>query len=334
MRCFVFKACAAAALLLSLSSTAAADADLALLKTAVSGPFALPGATINYFISIRNLSATAASGVVFTDSLPGNGMLSSFTPPPTVPGGETWSCTTPAIGATGTITCSAPSLSAGLSTVASLSVKLGPEAVDGTTIVNTATIAAESTDPDPTNNMATATVTVRIVKADLAVTNTASPAVVQPGADLTFTVTFLNSGPDTIPVTVFAPFLVPLPAGTTFRSATTTGTMLAACSFPSPGAATGDVSCTGFIGAGQFVTLQIVVRPDAGLPQGSRISATATAPPGVAGQWTDTNLSNNAATASAFFGSLPVVPALSPRAGLALSILLALAGLQALRQAR
>jgi uncharacterized repeat protein (TIGR01451 family) len=104
-------------------------------------------------------------------------------------------------------------------------------------------------DVDPTNNTASATVNVRQV-ADVAVALAVQPDPVQVGAELTFTATVINGGPNITDATL----IDPLPAGLAFDSTTA-----------SQGAVTmtsGAVQAQlGLLAPGASSTVRIVVRP-------------------------------------------------------------------------
>jgi uncharacterized repeat protein (TIGR01451 family) len=91
----------------SFTTPGAPQADVFVAK---SGPAnALPDTGVPFVIVVSNSGPAEAQSVIFTDTLPGNMTFVSLSPP----GG--WSCTTPAVGAGGTVSCSNPSLGAGAS---------------------------------------------------------------------------------------------------------------------------------------------------------------------------------------------------------------------------
>ena len=71
-----------------------------------------------------------------------------------------WTCTTPAVGATGPVTCTGPSLAASASAVLTLTVTVKPCVGDGTTISHTSTVSSSTTDPTMGNNTGMASTTV------------------------------------------------------------------------------------------------------------------------------------------------------------------------------
>jgi len=126
--------------------------------------------------------------------------------------------------------------------------------------------------------------------ADLGVTQTAAPAAVTTGSDLTFNITVTNDGPARATgVTVSDS----LPAGTSFVSAAAPSGWDAATPNVGDG---GPVYFTkSSLAAGESASFTLVVRADCGVPTGTNISNTVT----VAGTRPDANNLNNSSTASA-----------------------------------
>lgn len=133
-----------------------ADADCPLTDLAVSKT--APGtlriqiggeANLTYTIGVTNAGPGVASGVVITDSLPsGTTFVSAST--------SQGSCSTPAVGAGGTVQCSVGPLSKGASTVLKVVVKVRQSLLTLKTITNRATVGANTPDPNSANNAATA----------------------------------------------------------------------------------------------------------------------------------------------------------------------------------
>lgn len=139
-------------------------ADLGVTKSAV--PTAAAGTNLTYTITVTNAGPGAASirtpvhatdvgalasGVSLTDVLPPQTTFVSLTQNT----GPSFGCTTPAVGANGTVTCLIASLATGASASFSLVVAIAPSASG--TVSNTATVATQNTsDPNPANDTATA----------------------------------------------------------------------------------------------------------------------------------------------------------------------------------
>ncbi|HSY47293.1 MAG TPA: DUF11 domain-containing protein [Thermoanaerobaculia bacterium] len=135
------------------SSQSAVLFDLGITKT-LAPSLTLPGTPLQYTIVVSNAGPSDAPGVTMTDVLPPPLRFSSLSSP----GG--WSCTTPSVGANGTITCSMASMIASGVATFTLNVVIDPAATPGTPINNTATVAGSAPDSNNANNIATAPATV------------------------------------------------------------------------------------------------------------------------------------------------------------------------------
>ncbi|HVB87211.1 MAG TPA: hypothetical protein VNK23_11170, partial [Candidatus Dormibacteraeota bacterium] len=130
--------------------------DLSMTQTEAPNPVAT-GANITYTETVSNLSAVTASGATLTQSTPANTVFASATAP------AGWTCgTTPAVGATGSIVCTATGSLAASSTSGNFAIVVTVMAAApvGSTITNTATVTETGTDPNPGNNTTTTTTTV------------------------------------------------------------------------------------------------------------------------------------------------------------------------------
>ncbi|HQP93674.1 MAG TPA: hypothetical protein PK570_06925, partial [Thermoanaerobaculia bacterium] len=191
-----------------------------------------------------------------SDTLPAGTTFVSLS----APGG--WSCTTPAPGAGGTVSCEIAAFGVGSATF-TLVGRVAPDLATGTAIVNTATLAATtSTDPNPDNDSATATVTARS-EADFQLTKTAAPEPVTAGGTLTYTLTVVNPGPSLL---LAATLTDPLPAGVTLQTV----------SAPPGWTCTGAVTCTHPAVPVGTHPISIVVLVDPALPGGSVLVNAAT----------------------------------------------------------
>ena len=194
-----------------------------------------------------------------------------------------WNCSNP--GAAGPIICIyAPALASGATTSAdpivfTLSVNAGT--AYGTTILNSATITSQTTDPVPSNNTSVTTVLVEsATQADLALSMTAAPTPVFLSSTLTYTIQVQNLGQANAAT---VQVVDTIPATTTFVSAsgpagwTCTGTTTVTCSL------------TGTMAQGASATIKIAVTSPA---TAGPISNTAT----VSSSTADPVASNNSAT--------------------------------------
>ncbi|HXX14722.1 MAG TPA: S24 family peptidase, partial [Candidatus Eremiobacteraceae bacterium] len=158
------------------------EADLAVTNTA-SAPTVLAGSNVTMTAVASNLGPAAASGVVFTETIPTNTTLgAAFTPP------SGWSCNAIPVGGTGTFTCSINSFAANANSTFTIVLNVNSATTSGTVISDTANIASPTPDPNYGNNQATATTVVATAgQADLAVSASGTPNPVTPGNDITYT---------------------------------------------------------------------------------------------------------------------------------------------------
>lgn len=126
-------------------------ADLRITKTDLPDPV-VAGADLTYTIGVTNAGPGAAQSVQLSDTLPANTTFVSFTTP------TGWTASTPAVGATGTVSASRAMLAADAGPQSfTLVVRIATTA--GASLSNTATVMA-SNDPTPTNNSVTTTTQV------------------------------------------------------------------------------------------------------------------------------------------------------------------------------
>ncbi|HKT87000.1 MAG TPA: hypothetical protein VJQ59_01095, partial [Candidatus Sulfotelmatobacter sp.] len=184
----------------------ATQADLA-LTTAASPSTVLAGNDITYTQTVRNNGPAAATGVTFTEATPTNTTYQSVSAP------VGWTCTTPAVGATGTVTCTNPSLNAGSAANISVVVNV-PATVTAASITAASSVSATTSDPNSSNNSTSVTTPVSTY-CDLTVTNSGAPSPIAAGATITYTQTVTNNGPSNC---ASATLTEATPANTTFVS--------------------------------------------------------------------------------------------------------------------
>src|SRR5262249_5222290 len=156
-----------------------AFADMQMTKTASSG-FQV-GQNRTYHLSVKNngpLSATRP--VTVSDTLPAGLTYVSGT-------GTGWSCS--AVGSVVSCTSAGPVTSGTTMAAITLTVSVAAGAVPSVT--NTASVASTTFDPNPANNSSSITKSVMNLVLSKAVNPTGTQL---PGTDLTYTVTFTNSG--------------------------------------------------------------------------------------------------------------------------------------------
>jgi hypothetical protein len=239
-----------------------ATAGLTVTKLEDNDPTAAGGQLI-YTIQVTNGGPDEATGVEWSDTLPADTtFLALFEP-----GG--WTCTTPAVGDPGTVSCSIAALAANEPAGFSITVAVDAGLADGTVLTNTVEVTASSGDGDPSDNTATATTTVATL-ADYSLNKTESADPVLVGANLTYTLTVLNSGPSPIATVSLSD---PLPAGTTFLSLVSPAGW--SCVTPDVGA-NGTVTCTIATLGVTSAMFSLTVQVDGSLPGGTVLTNIAT----------------------------------------------------------
>lgn len=144
------------------------------------------GGELKYTITVTNNGPPLATGVTLTDTLPSEVLFGSLF-------ASQGSCT-----GTTAITCNLGNLDNGAKATVTISVT----ATAAGTINNTAHVTSEVSDPNDTNNSATASTIVTgppppTKSVDLVVAATSNPNPATVGSPLTYTVTVTNKGPDT-----------------------------------------------------------------------------------------------------------------------------------------
>ncbi|MEA2414937.1 MAG: hypothetical protein QOI58_1594 [Thermoanaerobaculia bacterium] len=286
----------------SVVTTGTGSADVSIVKTAAAA--AVAGTNLTYNINVTNNGPSDASSVTMSDTLPANTTFVSESQLT----GPAFTCTNPAPGGTGTVSCSIATLTAGTSATFSIVVQIAAAAPVGPSS-NTATVTTATTDPNPANNSSTAVTAIALATADLSITKTPAPGPYGTGLPLTYTIVVTNGGPNTAAsVTVTDT----LPAGTTLQSSTPAG----ACT------GTTVVTCnagTLVNGATATFTLTILLPATPGpITNTAVVSAAATNP--------DPNPGNNTATSTITVIPAGNIPMISPLSLLLLCIALAIAG--------
>ena len=214
------------------------------------------------------------------------------------------------------------SLAAGGTATLTVTATVDPNATG--TLVNTASVAAPPgvTDSNPANNSSTDSDTLG-ASADLSVVKTGT-ATVMPGGAVTYTIVVTNAGPSNVTGLTLTDSV---PAALTNVQWTCTAQGTATC-----GAAAGSgnsIVLTGSsLNAGPGNSLTVTVTATAGSAGSFQNTATVAGPPGV----TDPNPGNDSSSTTTVVGALAAaIPTLSPRALVALAVLLAAIALRQLR---
>jgi uncharacterized repeat protein (TIGR01451 family) len=223
-------------------SVTVSGADLAMTQLA-SATAAAPGATITYTETVTNNGPSASATPVLYQQTPPNTTFSSIAAP------SGWTCTSPAVGATGKVICTdgsslnSGSTATGFSFVVTINPGPTPAApASGTTILNSADVTSATTDPVASNNSTTTSVLVETSgDSDLALSMSASPTPVFVSSTITYSIQVRNLG---------------LAAGTAVTVVDTPPTTLAGAS-----ATTTQGSCAALTGGTITCTLGTVAYP-------------------------------------------------------------------------
>ncbi len=275
---------------LTATTVGASPADVTLTNS--STPTALvAGSNITFTQVVRNQGGSAATTVTFSEPIPTNTTFQSFANPG-------WTCSTPSVGGTGTVTCSIGSLGAGASATFTTVVQVNGGTPQGTIITDTTTVGAAN-DSLTSNNSASATSVVTLgTQSDLVVTNVASTPQVYAGNNVSFVQTIANNGPG-VATTVSVSETVP--AGTTFASVTPPPGW--SCTAPVAGAFTCSASS---LAVAASATIMLEVTVPSNTTYGTAITDTVSASSSN-GDPNSTNNSNNSASTTAITGANLVV---------------------------
>ena len=255
-------------------ASSSAQADVA-LSTSATPLTVYPGNNITYLQTVTNNGPGPASAVSFLEAVPNNTTFVSASAP------TGWTCTAPAVGGTGNVTCSDPTLALGASANIIVVVNLAPS-VTVASITANSSVSSTTSDPNSANNSTTINTPVTTA-CDLAVTNSGTPSPVAAGSHITYTQVVTNTGPSNCSTDTFTEAI---PANTTFFS-------LAPVPAGWTCTTTGSISCTNpSVAPGSTSTFPVVVTVTAGTAAGTIITDTAT----VATSTSDTNNNNNSAT--------------------------------------
>ena len=127
--------------------------------------------------------------VSLTDALPSGMTFAALSAP------ADWTCSTPAAGAGGTVSCAKNSLAAGAAPAAfTLTVKVNAN-VTAAAILNTASVASATADPNQNNNSSAVSTTVnRTAVSALQMTDAPDPVIA--GTNLVYALQAASNGPE------------------------------------------------------------------------------------------------------------------------------------------
>ncbi len=263
------------------------SADLS-VTNAGTPPVVAPGGTITYTQVVTNNGPLDAVNAVFSETIPAN---TTFLSLPNVAG---WICTPLTVGATGTLTCTNPDLPKNASSTFTLSVTVNNSTSNGTQIVDVANVVSGTSDPNLTNNSATAVTTVGVLgNADLQVVNTASAPTTLAGGTVTMTAAVSNLGPSPASAVTFTETV---PANTTVSTAFVPPVGWSCNSLPAGSVAGSVLTCTiaSFPVSASATNFPLVLQVLAGTASGTVISADAS----VSSTTPDPNALNNESIAT------------------------------------
>jgi uncharacterized repeat protein (TIGR01451 family) len=212
------------------SSTASADLSIDSMDRAIS---ASAGATTSFQVVISNKGPSTVNHAKLTNAVPANTTFLSASVADPI--GD-FHCTTPAVGTTGNIVCTATKFDVrgGDQPVFTFTFRVNNCVSGETTLTNSASVSADETDPNTSNNTTSRTTAI----------TTAPPSsdvsVAVSGGGTTFAIVVRNAGPnDAASVTLTDS----VPSGSTFVSWSQNSGPAFNCSTPTPGA-TGTINCT------------------------------------------------------------------------------------------
>ena len=252
-------------------------AQIPSLSIGATGPAAAnAGTDITYAFQAKNSTSFLTSNVVVTMATPPTTTFKSIVPPAGV------TCTTPAVGATGTITCPLGWMNPAASVPFQVTVNINSGAT-GTINNGNYTIGGDGVSPI-LGALVQTTITAAVTYADLGVTvSDGTPGVVW-GGPVAYTLTVGNGGPSAV---VGATVTDTFPAQLTGVTWTCTATGGGACQ---SGSGSGNISRTVNLPVGATATFAISATVIAGSGSGTLTNSASVAPPaGV----TDPGASNN-----------------------------------------
>jgi uncharacterized repeat protein (TIGR01451 family) len=167
--------------------TTAAVADIGVTKTRTAS-LVIPGGPLHYTITVTNNGPSDAASATMTDVLPAPLRFTALS----VPAG--WSCSTPAAGTNGAISCSTSPMAAGAVAAFALDVIVDPATSAGTAINNTATVTTPTSDSNSANNSSTSSAAVATPPNITATKSIAGGAAHPEGSPIAYTIVLTNSG--------------------------------------------------------------------------------------------------------------------------------------------
>ena len=255
--------------------------DLA-ITIAQNTNFPVANGNIVYTQVIKNNGPEPATSPSYNITTPPNTTFQGITPP------AGWTCITPAIGGTGSITCSGPTLASGASLNMPLTLKVNAGTAGGTTITASPSVSTSGPDSYLPNNATSISSTV-VNGGDVGITLTSSPDPLSPSQSYSYTAVATNNGPA---AAANVSVSIPLPAGTNFQSLAVPAGW--ACGTPAVGSG-GTITCTiASLAPGASATFKPVVEVNSGTASGTTLNCTAS----ISTTSTNSIVANDTATAT------------------------------------
>jgi uncharacterized repeat protein (TIGR01451 family) len=227
---------------------------------------------LTYTVTVEDGGPDDATPVQTVQSLPSESKFVSANP-------SQGTCVSPAVGATGDVSCSLGSIATGAS--ATIIVVVTVTAPAGSSVQSTVGASNDGIDTNPGNDSASVATQVLSSSSDLGISMSANPSPVHRNSNVTYSVFVTNAGPD---AATLGQSIQQLPSESTFVSATPSQ---GSCDTPATGKS-GSVTCSlGAIGSGGSASITVVVTITA--PDRSTVLSTAT----VDGDGSDPNPGNN-----------------------------------------
>ncbi len=245
-----------------------ATADLSVTNSGL--PISVqPANNITYTQVVSTSGPLDAVNATFSEAIPANTTFQSIS----VVGAPGWACITPAVGATGTITCANPLIAAGSAAATfTVQVQVNPGTTFGTQIVDVANVTSGTTDPNLLNNTAIAiNVVGSATSAELSITKTAAATTVLAGSSISYTVVLTNNGPAAAaPIAIYD--AIPIAGKTTFGPVTTIPG-----GWVCGGGGASDLTCSAAsLAAGASVTFKYTILVDPSTASGTVVNNTVT----------------------------------------------------------
>src|SRR4051812_16353015 len=266
----------------------AASAQTADLLVSKSAPEAVTaGETFDYSVFVFNSGPSTAQNVAVTDTLPFGTTFVALSASSLL-----FNCTTPAVGSSGTVSCTAATFDFEAETSFTISVKTSPSAPSGI-ISNTATITSATPDPSTSDNSSTATTGIMAAStasADVSIDSVLGSTNAASGSTFSFHVVASNKGPSTAHHVQIADAV---PANATFVSATVSDPIAAfTCTTPAVGTS-GTITCSALTfdqrASSDLPTFLFTFRINNGVAAGTVLTNTAT----ISADETDPSSANN-----------------------------------------